>query len=339
MRIIDGHTHLMNRRPEKLIEMADSFGYDRFSVMAIPCHDRPVNTLECLVMKLKAPEKVYCYGGMTYTETLRPTADGHLKQLELMMDAGCDGWKILESKPSYYRKLRLPLDGEVFAKAFAMAEAEQIPITWHAGDPATFWDAEKAPAFAVENNWLCIGEGYPTLEEIYHQVEAVLARHPKLRAALAHLYFISDDRAHGERLLDAYENFWLDITPGSEMYQAFMDDREGWTAFFKKYRDKLVFGTDMVDDEGDFVFGSQSTITGMVLKTLADDKPFTVGDISGTGLGLEEDVLSKVFHDNFIRRNGPKPKPINRAGVEAYAEWLLPWLNAEDRKFCEELMK
>lgn len=340
MRIVDSHTHLMHGHPEKLLSMAERFGYEKFGVLAIPCYEGlALNTLECMLLKLMAPDRVYCYGGMAYFDGEPASKKGHEKQLQLMMDAGCDGWKLLESKPSVYRELQLPLDGEVFDGAFGMAEEAKLPLIWHTGDPATFWDAEKAPKFAAENGWLCIGEGFPTLPQLYAQVENVLARHPKLRTSMAHLFFTSDDRPHAERLLDQYENFWLDICPGSEMYHAFLADREGWVAFFRKYQDRLVFGTDMEDYEGDVVFGSQSDITEFVIQTLASKEPFAVHEIAGTGLGLEEEVLQKIFAGNFERRNGAKPKPIRRAAVEAYAEWLMPRLDAENRRKCEELMK
>jgi len=189
----------------------------------------------------------------------------------------------------------------------------------------------------VKYNWLCVGEGFPTLSEMYRQVEAVMARHPKLCTSMAHLYFTSDDRAHAERMLDTYENFWLDLTPGSEMYTAFLADREGWRAFFERYQDKLVFGTDMVDAEDDVVFGSQDTIVEFVLKTLVEDTPFSVGGISGTGLGLPEGVKKKIFAENFERRVG-KPKPISETGLHAYVEYLMPRLTREQQKHAEMLL-
>lgn len=338
MRIVDSHTHLMNGNPDKLLQMADSFGYEKFGVMAIPCDPGfELNTLECMLLKLKAPEKVYCYGGMAYFKDQPATKQDHEKQLQLMMDAGCDGWKLLESKPSVYRELQLPLDGEVFAGAFGMAEEAQLPLIWHAGDPATFWSAETAPRFAVENGWLCVGEGFPTLEQLYTQVENVLARHPKLRTSMAHLYFTSDDRPHAERLLEQYENFWLDICPGSEMYHAFLADREGWGAFFRKYQDKLVFGTDMVDSEGDVVFDSQDTIVGLVLKTFMEDRPFEIMGQKCMGMNLPEGVLKKILADNFEGRVG-QPKPINEKGLNAYVEYLMPRLTKEQRKKAEGML-
>lgn len=337
MRIIDSHVHMERHNPKKALEMVDRYGYEKYALMAIPCEGDALNTLECLLAKRLAPERTYVFGGMVYTPGQAPSGADHEKQLQLMLEAGCDGWKLLESKPATYRKLRVPLDSDVFDGAFAFAERENVPITWHAGDPATFWDAKTAPAFAVKYNWLCVGEGFPTLPEIYRQVENVMARHPKLRTSMAHLYFTSDDRAHAERMLDTYEHFWLDLTPGSEMYSAFLADREGWRAFFERYQDKLVFGTDMVDGEDDVVFGSQDTIVEFVLKTLREETPFSVGGISGTGLGLSQAVQEKIFARNFERRAG-LPKPISASGLNAYVEYLMPRLAKEEQKRAEALL-
>lgn len=337
MRIIDSHVHLERHNPQKALEMADRYGYERIALMGIPCEGDALNTLECLLAKRHAPQRIYTFGGMVYTPGMESSAADHEKQLELMLEAGCDGWKLLESKPSTYRQLKIPLDGEVFDRAFALAQRENVPVTWHAGDPATFWDEKTAPAFAVKYRWLCVGEGFPTLGEIYRQVENVMARYPKLSVSMAHLYFTSDDRAHAERMLDTYENFWLDLTPGSEMYTAFMADREGWRTFFERYEDKLVFGTDMVDGEDDVVFGSQDTIVDFVLRTLRQDTPFSVGGIEGTGLGLSQAVQEKIFARNFERRVGA-PKPISASGLNAYVEYLMPRLTPQDRRRVEAML-
>ncbi|MBE5792764.1 MAG: hypothetical protein E7322_11535 [Clostridiales bacterium] len=338
MRIVDSHSHLSYGNPGKLIEMADFFGFEKIAVMAIPMERNPLNTLECMLMKRLAPERVYVYGGMAYFKNAPATKESHVKQLELMMNAGCDGWKLLESKPSVYRNLQIPLDSDVFDGAFSMAEAEGIPVTWHAGDPATFWSADTAPEFAVRNKWLCVGEGFPKLHELYTQVENVFKKHPKLRASLAHLYFTSDDRPHAERMLENYENFFMDITPGSEMYYAFLADPEGWTKFFEKWQDKIVFGTDMEDDMKDIVFGSQEAIYGLVVNTLIGDKYFEGAGAKGTGLGLKKEVVQKIFAENFEKRAGKTPKALSESGLNAYIEWLMPKLTKEDREKAEKLL-
>ena len=338
MKIIDSHTHITHGNPDKLLSMADRYGYEKFNVLSIPCDGYPLNNLECLLMKKLAPERAYVYGGMTYIPGHEPTPEEHEHELQLLSEAGCDGWKILESKPSVYRELQLPLDGPVFDKAFSFAEETGLPLIWHCGDPSTFWDASLAPAFAVEHGWLCIGEGFPELEELNKQVENVLMRHRRLKVTFAHLFFTSDRRGYGEKMLDSFENLFFDLTPGSEMYWDFMKDPEYWLSYFDRYQDKLIYGTDMVDDEGDFVFGSQDVIADLVMKTLKDQEPFTILDQSGTGLGLPETILKRIMHDNFEDRNG-MPNPLNMNGLNAYVSWLMNRLPREEQVRCDYLLK
>lgn len=338
MRIIDSHTHIGNHRPEDLVAVQDRYKTDRFNVLSIPCYYGPLNTLECLITKRLAPGRAYVYGGMVYTNGIEPNAKDHEKQLELMLAAGCDGWKILESKPSVYRELQLPLDSDVFDSAFALAERESLPIIWHAGDPATFWDAERAPEFAARNGWLCIGEGFPTLEKIYSEVENVLARHPKLHVSMAHLYFTSDDRLHAERLLDTYDNFWLDLTPGTEMYGEFLNDHSVWKPFFEKYLDRLVFGTDYEDECGPAADKKHDGTRELIFGSFAGTEPVNAKGMNGVGLGLAPSVQEKIFAANFERRNGATPRPLNESGLTAYVEWLMPRLSTEDRLRAEKLL-
>ena len=114
MRIIDSHVHLENHNPEKMREMADRFGYEKYAVMCTPCEGNALNTLEGLLAKSLTPQRTYVFGGMVYAPGRAADGKDHEKQLELMLDAGCDGWKLLESKPSTYRALKTPLDGDVF---------------------------------------------------------------------------------------------------------------------------------------------------------------------------------------------------------------------------------
>ena len=77
MRIIDSHTHLGSHNPQKLLEMVNHFGYDKYGVMGIPGERNPLNTLECLLAKRLAPERTYVFGGITYTNGYTPNADDH----------------------------------------------------------------------------------------------------------------------------------------------------------------------------------------------------------------------------------------------------------------------
>ncbi|MBQ3231992.1 MAG: hypothetical protein IJA93_03395, partial [Clostridia bacterium] len=107
---------------------------------------------------------------------------------------------------------------------------------------------------------------------------------------------------------------------------------------FEKYQDKLVFGTDMVDSEGDVVFDSQDTIVDLVLKTFMEDKPFEIMGQKCMGMNLPQTVTEKILARNFEGRVG-QPKPINEKGLNAYVEYLMPRLTKEEQKKAEELLK
>ena len=337
---LDSHTHITFHNVEELLRQAkEDYNYEKIAIMGLSCSHGRANNFECLLGKALDPAYTYVYGSMLYGVDTPATAADHEKQLQLMLEAGFDGWKILESKPSLYQKLQIPLDSDVFEKAFSFAEENQVRVTWHAGDPATFWSEDTAPEFAVRNHWLCVGEGMPTLRQIYTQVENVLDRHPKLIASLAHLFFTSDDRAHAVSMLEKYPSLNLDLTPGNEMYDNFMKDRAGWYDFFCKYSERLIFGTDMVDNIYDQVFGSQKAIVDLVMKTLCEDKEFTVWQITGKGLGLPEDVLENLFHKNYEKLIAGAPKPINKKALETYADFLLPRMLPEEQKQTEKVMQ
>lgn len=338
MRIIDSHTHIGRGQAQRLPEVGRRYGAERFCALSIPCYTTVLNNLECLLVKKLAPGQAYAYGGITYVPGVEPAADDVERELQLLVDAGCDGWKLLETKPSVYRQRQLPLDGPVYEKGFAFARQTALPIIWHAGDPATFWDPDRAPDFAIKRGWLCIGEGYPTLQEIYRQVESVLTRHPGLHASMAHLFFTSDNRPYAEHMLTSYENLWFDITPGREMYEAFAEDPAGWRAFFERFQDQLVYGTDLEDYSAFPEPGVENVRLDLVQKVLMSGEPFAFEGKTLTGMNLPQGVLDKLMGGNFERRNG-LPKALNMPGVERYAQWLLNRLPREDRAKADELLR
>lgn len=140
------------------------------------------------------------------------------------------------------------------------------------------------------------------------------------------MYFTTDDPEHAERLLDRYENLCFDLTPGSEMYSAFMAQPDYWRSFFKEYQNRLIYGSDMTGDPDDIVFGSQRAIVELVLKTLTTDEEFEVKWIKGRGIKLPDDILDKVFYSNFIRIAGESPKQINEDALKEYSALIKPFI-------------
>ncbi len=315
-KIVDCHMHTLSGAPEKLQTIADHFGFEKYAVLGCPCFAGPLNNLEVLLAKALHPGHVYAFGGLTYLPHER-NGQTHVNQARQLMAAGFDGIKFIESKPTIARDLKLQMDSEEMAPVFALLEETQFPILWHVGDPAPFWDERTAPRFAVENGWCYTDSAFPTLKELYDQTERVLDRHPRLQVCLAHFYFTADDMPHARRMMDTYPGLRFDVTPGTEMYGHFLREPDLWREFFMQYQDRILFGTDLSDDEKDFESGLYDTLVGLIESALAQPGPVKVWDMQGRGLGLPGDVLDKLFAANTERMYGAAPRKICREGMAA----------------------
>lgn len=329
IRRIDCHMHTLHGHPERMGALADRFGYDKFNVLACPSMGDALNNLRCLAVKALNPGRAFAFCGLTYRRAGEGTHD-FAGQLDGLLEAGFDGIKFIETKPTLMRELGMPLDSEALEPVFDRAEREGIPILWHVGDPATFWDVKKAPAFAVENRWCYTDPEDPSLASLYAQAEAVLARHPCLHVCFAHLYFCADDIAHARRVMDTWPNVRLDLTPGTEMYGHFLQDMAAWRAFFMAYGERILFGSDICDtfDAGELDIADH--LTALIHGFLDSSAHFSVWDFSGNGMGLPEELLRKIYAENFEAFCAKTPRPLVHSGVLRVEKWVRALL--EKRK-------
>jgi predicted TIM-barrel fold metal-dependent hydrolase len=220
---------------------------------------------------------------------------------------GADGIKMLEGKPSVRKRLGIPLSSSVYQELYAFLEAEGIPILLHVADPDTFWDPRKVPE-AARSCGCFYGTGeHPTKEELLEEVEEILQRFHSLNMILAHFCFLSNDMDRASRMLESFPHVSFDITPGWEMYEDFSKEPEKWRGFFRRYQDRIIFGTDNSGRNGK---GRGSTLleamdkVGRIRKFLETDGPM----FSGRGLRLDRSVLEKIYRENFLRIAGSCPR-------------------------------
>ncbi|HSK67685.1 MAG TPA: hypothetical protein VLA21_00320 [Candidatus Limnocylindria bacterium] len=328
--MIDAHVHLQPGDPGPLLERLAAFGADRFCALGVPVVFGADNNLRCLRLKRLYPGRAWAYGGLIWNRYGCPMPE---TQLGLLLDAGFDGLKLIETKPNYQKELGFLPDAPEFAPMFALAQERGAPVTWHVGDPATFWDNARAPGFAAENGWTYDGPGFMSLEELYRRTENVLRAHPRLKATLAHLYFCSDDRAHLERVLAEFPEVSVDLTPGSEMYRDFAHDVAGWGAFFREHSLRIVLGTDMTNEPDDPHWRELSLLTRAVLR----HEPFEVWDLASEGFDLGGERVRAITGGNFTRLAGDSPKPINARGLATLMAFYHDHLDPADYAACREV--
>ena len=277
------------------------------------------NNIICAFYKL-LNENTFAYGGYTYPSY--PAKESEMVGMELttqydeLMEIGLDGIKMLEGKPTLYKLVGQRLDGEFFDDVFKKMEKDGTYILMHVADPESFW--EKPNDELIKKKWF-YGDGtYPTLDDLYSQVDNILEKYPKLNLCLAHFFFSSAHPERLERMFEKYENLTVDITPNGGMYIDFVKRPEYYKEFFTKYSDRICFGTDM-----DFPANLEAGIwlcdrQYRFLATTETLKSFD--DYTLSGIEIPKECLQRIFSDNLLSKFGGKPREINKSALKKYIE-------------------
>jgi predicted TIM-barrel fold metal-dependent hydrolase len=335
--IIDAHLHI--RSDDLLTPLTDLLGYMRsiaqenslaaMNLLSIPVYDHTfvLQNAICMLYKALYPKDTYAFGGLDYHKGgINTGSRDFTRQASELIAMGFDGFKLLESK-TQTRKLigNLPLSAPLYEGFFQLAEEKGIPLLCHVADPETFWDEHLAPAWAKANGWF-YGDGtFPAKEELIADIETVMTRHPKLKMIFAHFFFISADIERAAAFLDRWPGVSYDITPGSEMFGNFILNRDAWRAFFVKYRDRIVFGTDNGFDIGTPIANRLKKCEYIIhcLRTfLETDDEFTLYGVSGRGLSLDQDTVACICRGNFIRLTGETIRTVHIGRVLDYCDRL-----------------
>ena len=328
MKTIDSHVHIYTTQAlRKVRDYRLAAGLDALCLASIGCiGEARAAQQNLLSLLIKREERgIFAYGSLLYPSLPAPEKpEGRfdpLRQAQDLIRLGFDGVKLLESKPGCRKKIGRPLNGPLYRDFFAYLEETGTPILWHVADPETFWDASRAPKFALDAGWVYTDGTYPSKEALYEEVRAVLDRHPKLQVTLAHFYFLSAFEEEARALLERHPNVWLDLTPGIEMYENFSLAPARWRDFFSEYRERIVLGTDYADD--DTAVDPADTVRHIV-RFLSTEDHFPFWGRLVNGLGLAEEAVRDIVGGNFTRRNGKRPRDVDR---EAMADYFDKWLD------------
>jgi predicted TIM-barrel fold metal-dependent hydrolase len=337
MNIIDSHVHIWGYNNGNLTEILEGIykikelmNLESINAAAIPAWDRASagQNLICLLFKALYND-CRAYAGLEYYhDGVEETPDGFLGQLTGFMDMGFDGIKIIEYKPSSYKKIGYGMNTCRHRKFFAFLEKNKIPVLWHTADPEENWDADLCNDFARKSGWYYGEGGFPSKDELTGEAEAILDEFPGLNAVFAHMFFLTADISKARAFMQRHPGARLDVTPGTEMYFNFTKDREGWRNFFIDYQDRILFGTD--NGWGDEASPAQKAIEGCEKIAFLD--AFFSGDSTirlwdkhlMRGLALPGKVLDKLYRDNFLAMAGERktPKKVNLDAACAYAQSL-----------------
>ena len=320
--IIDGHVHMGTIAGEgAMLAIRQATGIGKMALASIQDPHAGTGLPQSLYMKARHADSFYVFAGLNHAEKLsegKVRAPSLAEQAASFARMGCDGIKMIEGKPTSRRHLNIPVTDRYFADYWACVEEQGMPVLWHVNDPEEFWDPQKIPGWAKQRHW-GYGPEDAQKEDLYREVDEVLRRYPRLKIIFAHFYFLSADLARAARLLDEHPNVHVDLAPGVEMLYNISRDPEAGRDFFTRYAGRIVFGTDLASgltvEEG-------RVRAGIVFRWLESGDVFRVPagadfllgppeDGVIRGMSLPEEVLTRIYRENFIRLVGAEPRALD----------------------------
>jgi predicted TIM-barrel fold metal-dependent hydrolase len=234
--------------------------------------------------------------------------------------AGAKGLKVLKTLGLYLRERvtegpLVKVDDPRFDPMWEACAAHGMPVFIHVGDPEAFFlpidgENERFDELGNHPNWSFYGGDFPSFREIMEARDRVYARHPRTQFLSLHVGHDAENLAFVGESLDRFPNMTVEL--GARIGELGRQPRTA-RKFFERYQDRILFGTDAVPPPEGLKYPQQVftdelyEIYYRFLETedeYFDYAPAPVppqGRWRIYGLGLPNQILKKVYHDNAER--------------------------------------
>ena len=174
----------------------------------------------------------------------------------------------------------------------------RMPVSLHVADPIWMYQPMDRHNDGLMNAFEWRLDNQPNIVKLSGMIdilERTLARHPKTTFIACHFANLDYDLARLGEVLDRHPNLQADI---SARYAETAPIPRFAAQFYAKYASRLVYGTDMGFDP------EMYRVTFRVLES-QDEHFYEIDQFSYHwplyGLGLSDDILQQVYHDNAAK--------------------------------------
>ncbi len=241
-------------------------------------------------------------------------------QAKALLDMGCDGIKMMYA-PDLRKRLGYGIDDPCYDKMFDYLEENDIPVVIHVNDPEELWVPRVLTEYEKQRHWGYCDGTYLSKQEIYDETFRMLDKHPRLKVSFAHFFFLSNFIDEATRVMERYPRVSFDLTPGWEMFLGFSKDIDAWQAFFEKYSDRILFGTDC-NNIKDFNPKIYELVRTAISHDKSEFKMPCYRDYMIKGLDLSKETLDKICFGNYMNFVG-EAKPVDMEALKTAAHRLL----------------
>ncbi|MCC6748200.1 MAG: amidohydrolase family protein [Deltaproteobacteria bacterium] len=214
----------------------------------------------------------------------------------------------------------LKVDDPRLDPLWARAGATGAIVAWHVADPVAFFkpvtpENERYDELKLAEDWSFHGKDFPSFLELMAARDRVVRKFPKTIFLGIHLAGYSESLDYVARLLDTAPNFYVDVA--ARVPELGRHPAHKARAFYVKYQDRVLFGTDLIVTPNGMQLGSVSpnppTFEDALKYYAIHRRYFETSDrqfdhptpIQGRwkidGVGLPREVLHKIYVENAER--------------------------------------
>ena len=248
----------------------------------------------------------------------REYAERVIAELDADLAAGAVGVKIWKNvgmeliKPSGQY---LMVDDPLYDPIYDYLEKKGTTLVLHIGEPRSCWMPLDDPTdphygyYSRNPQWHMYGRtDVPSHRDIIDARDRMVAGHPGLRVIGAHLASLEYDVDAVAQRLEEFPNFAVDTS--ARLLDLALQDRDKVRAFVERYHERILFGTDIVDDTPWSTLpaadvASKATLTrdriASELAWYGKEGDMQIRDRTVEGLHLPTDVLDDVLGRNAER--------------------------------------
>lgn len=321
----DAHVHLNTTSGEK---MKMAIGHDAYflsintDIPFFPSLEEQENTVHELNQVFNDRAIYICSFDMKRwgKEDWLPTV---LKQIQQGIARGAKGVKMWKNI-GMDAELRdengnfLMLDHPVFDPIYEYIQANDLVLIGHQGEPKNCWlpldemtvDSDRNYFSAHPEYHMYLNPEYPSYEAQIVARDNVLRRHPKLKFVGLHLFSLEWNLDEVAKRLDDFPETMTDLAERicHVQYQA-AKDHNRVKDFFVKYQDRIIYGTDVIDDgslSAQEVADRLEHLWKFHWDFFATDNTMEAPEFKGKfkGLALPDTVLEKIFYSNAVNTYG-----------------------------------
>lgn len=316
-KFIDAHVHLNTLSPEKM-EKALQNNASFLSINTNIPFFESIEKQEAVILELKKkyPGKVQYITSFDFRDWGKNDfAKNAIQQIKEGLENGAVGVKIWKDVGFDLHNENgdfVMIDDPIFDPIFEFLEENDILLIGHQGEPRNCWlpleemtvDSDRDYFAEHPEYHMFLQKEYPSYEKQMETRDNMLRKFPKMRYVGLHLFSMEWSITEVAKRLDRFPQCQTDLA--ERICHLQLQAKDNWEAvrdFLIKYQDKIMYGTDVIDDgntPAEEIATRFEQLWKFHYQFFATNDTMEAPEFKGefNGVNLPEKVLEKIFYSN-----------------------------------------